>query len=214
MKQIARIRSNEAETPSVTPAPSGETQLQPTIPPEIENLLGKRPLITGEHVEAYDDLLARVALEVKPAGIIEWLWVKDVVDLVWEARRLRRLRAALLYVAREEALKTVLQPLLERGMRVSGYTEAKELASAWIRSDAAARKQVGALLRDNGLDIDAVMAQALSRKLDDIERIDRMITTADSRRDKVLREIEARRDSLAKRLRQASQEVIDVEDAA
>ena len=39
-----------------------------------------------------------------------------------------------------------------------------------------------------------------------------MITTADSRRDKVLREIETRRGSLARRLREVSQEVIDVED--
>ena len=215
MKQIAGIRSNKAETPSVAHAPGGETQLQPTIPPEIQSLLDKHPVITGEDAETYDNLLAHVALEVKPTGIIEWLWVKDVVDLAWEVRRLRRLKVNLLRVARREALATILMPLLDGGSLLSdSYHTSRQLASACIEGQAAARKRVDALLQKNRLGVDAVMAQALSQKLDDIERIDRMMATAESRRDKTIREIETRRDSLARRLRQASQEVIDVEDAA
>jgi hypothetical protein len=66
-------------------------------------------------------------------------------------------------------------------------------------------------LAQAGLTIDAVVAQALSTKLDDFERIDRMIAMADGRRDKVLREIEARRESLARCLREVSRTSIDAE---
>ena len=66
---------------------SDALSLRPTIPPEIEHLFGKRPLIMGEDPAVYDDLFARLAAGVKPGDIIEWLWVKDVVDLVWEAQR-------------------------------------------------------------------------------------------------------------------------------
>jgi hypothetical protein len=44
--------------------------------------------------------------------------------------------------------------------------------------------------------MDAVMAQALSLKLDDIERIDRMIATAEGRRNAILREVDRHRTSM------------------
>jgi hypothetical protein len=194
-------------------APSGPSR--PAIPPEIQNLFGKRPLITGEDVAVYDGLLAGIARNVSPSGHVEWLWVKDILDLAWEARRLRRLKAGLLQVAREEALaKVLLQILSEGGTPPDAYFRAHDLANAWVQGETDARRRVGKLLRENDLDIDAVMAQALSLKLNDIERIDRMIGAAESRRDKVLREIETRRDSLARRLRQTSDELTDVDTEA
>ena len=53
------------------------------------------------------------------------------------------------------------------------------------------------------------MAQTLSLKLDDIERIERMIAMAEARRNIILREIEWHREMLSQTLRRAVQQVED-----
>src|SRR3954454_9493391 len=53
-------------------------------------------LLDGESQEVYDVLLARVKGGVNPKDIIEEIWVHDIVGLVCEILRLRRLKVALL----------------------------------------------------------------------------------------------------------------------
>ena len=55
------------------------------------------------------------------------------------------------------------------------------------------------------------MAQALHIRLNDIERIDRMIMNAEARRNTVLREIDRHRAALADALRRATENVRDAE---
>lgn len=55
--------------------------------------LGPPPLIEGEDVNAYRQLLAMVIDLVKPADIIDWIHVHDVADLQWEVGRFRRAKA-------------------------------------------------------------------------------------------------------------------------
>jgi len=57
--------------------------------------------------------------------------------------------------------------------------------------------------------MDAVMAETLSVKLGDIERIDRMTAMAEARRNAILREIDRHREILSQNLRQAVQNVED-----
>jgi hypothetical protein len=64
----------------------------------------------------YDELLARVSAAVNPADILEDIWVRDIVDLTWEAWRYRRLKAALMAISAHKALSAVLDPLMA-GMR-------------------------------------------------------------------------------------------------
>ena len=91
------------------------------------------------------------------------------------------------------------------------YSEASELASAWHARDAEARETVAQVLEQADLTMDAVMAETLSLKLDPIERIDRMIATAEARRASVLREIDRRRAAFAASLREAAQAIEDAE---
>jgi hypothetical protein len=55
-----------------------------------------------------------------------------------------------------------------------------------------------------------LMAQALVERLEDVERIDRLIASADARRNRALSEIDRRRDAFTRRLRAAAQDVIDI----
>ena len=92
-------------------------------------------------------------------------------------------------------------------MSLCGYSEADRLAKSWARNEAAGRKEVKQLLASAGLSMDAVMAQTLSLKINDIERIDRMVMAAEVRRDATLREIERHRATLGQALRRETEQV-------
>ena len=72
---------------------------------------GPAPLIEGEDGAAYDELLARISTAIKPADILEDIWVRDIVDLVWEILRLRRLKASLMAASAHKGLRTILYSL-------------------------------------------------------------------------------------------------------
>ena len=170
----------------------------------VEGELGAPVLLEGEDEAAYAQLLSKVAAAVSPNDIIEEFWVRDVVDLMWETMRLRRLKTNLLAASTAKGLSKVLRPLV-------GFMKVEELVEAWYAREEAGVKEVETLLKQAGLTMDHVMAQTLSHKLDDIERIDRMIATTEARRHVVLREIDRHRDALAARLRAAVEAIEDGE---
>lgn len=182
------------------------------VPRALGSLFTKPPLIPGEDEQAYDELLSLVTTAIKPNDPIEELWVKDVVDLVWEAQRLRRLKASLLMVGRKKALEKILDLAQVRELFSFGDPHStSNLASQWLANDKHAVAEVRGILKDRGLDADSIMAQALSDKLREVERIDTMIASADTRRNKTLVEIERRRDTVARRLRTIADDVTNID---
>jgi hypothetical protein len=70
------------------------TFISPHVPAHIVELLGTPPLLKGEDPKQYQALFAELARTVKPADIIEWLWVRDILDLTWDIIRYRRIKAS------------------------------------------------------------------------------------------------------------------------
>jgi hypothetical protein len=66
---------------------------------------------------------------------------------------------------------------------------------------------INELLARASLSIDALMVRSLPEQLDNIERIDRLTTIAETRRNAMLREIDRRRTVLGETLRRQVQEV-------
>ena len=87
--------------------------------------------------------------------------------------------------------------------------EAKDISIKWVCSDKEGMRKVNNLLEVYGLNFDAIMPKASSLKLNDIERIDKLISSYDYRKSVAMREIEVRRDLIAKRLREAA--TVDVD---
>src|SRR5260221_14588000 len=166
-------------------------------------LLGPRPLIDGEDETNYDVILERISADVAPADFVEEIWVRNVVDLVWDSVRLRRLKSQLLQAAAHEGLERVLTPL-------TAWDKADKLSRKWASGDEEAMCEVERLLGQAGRPIDDGMAQTLAARIDDVERIDRMVIIAEARRDAVLREIRSRRLAFGQALRRAG-EAIDAE---
>jgi hypothetical protein len=70
-------------------------------PPEtstfpLDSIVFAMPLVVGESAESYARLGARAIVAVKPRGCIEEILLRDVVDLILEIIRLRKLRSLLL----------------------------------------------------------------------------------------------------------------------
>ena len=83
---------------------------------------------------------------VTPRDELEQLWVEDVVHLVWEARRLRRLKDHLLKSSARHGLKEVLEPLVRDLSNTDpivvlhgGVISAEVLIQNWYANDPQAR---------------------------------------------------------------------------
>src|ERR1700760_1543441 len=110
------------------------------------------------------------------------MWVRDVLDLLWETTRLRRLEAELMHAAAHEGLKRLLHPLV-------GFMLLNELVEGWARRNPETVKKVNEILSQAGLGEEAITAQTLAAELDTFEKIDRMIMQTEARRHVVLREV-------------------------
>jgi hypothetical protein len=150
------------------------------------------PLVRGEDAATYDQLAARITAAVAPANVIEEIWVRDVVDLVWEAVRLRRLRAGLFTVGASDGMAEILRAI--GGLR----SQARD----WAARKPAAVAAVNTQLSAAGLDMDDLTTSTFAVRIDQFERIERMLAAAEVRRGAALSGIENRR--VAERLRAAA----------
>jgi hypothetical protein len=169
---------------------------------ESARFFGPPPLIAGEDQAQYEMMRDQISAAVRPLDFLEEIWVNDVVNLVWETQRLRRLRAALLLAAAPEGVDRIL--------RASDPFFGQNVAADWASLQPGAMKIVDAALAAS-LTMDAVMAQTLALKIDEVERIDRMVASAEARRNIALREIDRHRATLGAALRHAADEVLDAE---
>ena len=200
----------EAEADTGGPnQPSGAEQLAPIIPDEIRFLFEPRPLTLHENPGDYDRLLAFIVQDVKPRDIIEWFWVKDILDLVWEARRLRLYKVLVTQLRMRKAGGRLLAQVLEIETPDNLPVPRSERAvSDYQSGDEKGIARVQDALEALGLPEDALSIAAFLQSLPELEKIDQMLRSVESRRNSVLREIERQRFAISQRLRSASEAVV------
>ena len=174
---------------------------------DAARFFGPPPLFVGEDPTQYEAMRDQISTAVGPLDFLEEIWVNDVLNLVWETQRLRRLKAALLQARMHEGVEKVLTPSLEK----YGDSGAMDLARRWAAREKKAVEQVAHRLEQAGLTMETVKAETLASNLDHFERIERLIALAEARRDACLREIDRHRSGLGAALRQAADEIEDAE---
>lgn len=211
-KSGATPKAAKAEGHSEEAAPAGD--ILPALPAHLNFVLEERSLLPGENTERYDELARSIVGELKPKDIIEAIWTKDIIDLIWEAKRLRRWRSLILVQADLKAAEALIEPGLRNddpmGLLAFQGQSADALAAGWVTGRANERSRVDQILEERGLTEEDVRAHGFLNNLPSIERIDRMISAADQRRDSLFREIERKRASFAQRVRTAAADIIDV----
>jgi ribosomal protein L12E/L44/L45/RPP1/RPP2 len=167
-------------------------------------LFGPPAVFEPGYKTVYDELFSRVTAAVVPTDVFEEMWQRDIVDLSFEILQLRRLKTGLIAANQRRSLIDTLAPLMKD-------TKADALAKRFVARDAAAVEEVEQALHAAGLSMDSVTARSLVAGLDGFERIERLIASAEARRNAALRELERHRSAFAEMLRRATNEVVDAE---
>jgi hypothetical protein len=162
------------------------------------------PLLPGEKEADYAAIAGSIVGASRPKDAIEDFLIRDVIDLTWEVLRLRCIKAGILKASMSVGVQRVLV-----GVGHS-YPERDTLGEKWAAGDGA-RSKVNVILAKAGLTIDEATAKTLESKIDVFERIDRMLASAEARRNNALREIDRHRDAAGAAVRRAIDEVEDVE---
>lgn len=171
--------------------------LQGSVHYELKRLLNEQ-LDYEAHAEAFAEALAEICLRVLPNELAE----EDAKELVHEYTR-----------SQPDAVKKVTVVLKAAGLQVDEVLDqtkaqrAEELVQEYARREPGAMKLVNGHLASIGRTMQDLMLDALSENLDGIERIDHLITIAETRRNVSLREIDRRRAVLGEALRRNVQEV-------
>jgi len=155
-------------------------------------------LVNGDDAPTYAQLAARIRAAVAPTNVIEEIWARDVADLTWDVVRLRRLKAGLFTIGASDGMTQILCGLEKHA--ITGAPKARE----WAARKPAALVEVNAQLSAAGLDMGDVATSTFAARIDQFDRIERMLAAAEVRRAAALHAIDNRR--AAERARAAAEE--------
>ena len=170
------------------------------------------PVLMHELADDLERVRETLNNEIKPRGMVEQLYLLDFVELTLEILRLRRWKITTLNRNFVPALETVFRQLLLQ----SGYNPgeasatAEDIAHRWF-ANKQVKKYGARLLRQFRLDVSAIEAEAFRKSAHEIELIDKLLASAESRRNKILREIAAYRNGLAQQLEKSANRIIEAE---
>lgn len=101
--------TNASRAPGATGAPSA-AQPGRLYPASIAFLIEERPLLWFEKPEQYDELRREIFAELAPAGALECILVKHLVDYIWELRRMKKLKHTAINFVMPSAAQRILAP--------------------------------------------------------------------------------------------------------
>ena len=156
------------------------------VPGQVQRLavFGPPLLLEGEDAAAYDELLARVCAAVKPADIIDEMFIADIVALEWEVLRWRRLKWTLMQetglkalelflveqlesnydALHEEHFKSYLTTILQNNLPTEQAGSAGTLAAECAPNNAEANEKLDEVLGSIGLEMNTVLDDARADK--------------------------------------------------
>jgi hypothetical protein len=174
-------------------------------------LFSKPQLLITESAEDFASLSTDLTEEIKPRGIVERMYVADIASLVWEILRLRRCKAVIVNIAFKDAVSwTVYRLAGEPDMGTPEREWVDAVVIDWF-SKPKARKEVLQLLEQFDLDEFAIEAEAMRRVFEDLQLLDNMLTSLESRLNRAFRSIADYRDGFAKQVREVSNRLIEAD---
>ena len=155
------------------------------VPGQVQRLavFGPPLLLEGEDAAAYDELLARVYAAVKPADIIDEMFIADIAALEWEVLRWRRLKRTLIretglkalerflvkqlesnYALHKKHFKRYLAELLRNNLPTEQADSAETLAAECAPHTDEANEKLDEVLSSIGLNMNTVLDDARADK--------------------------------------------------
>jgi hypothetical protein len=169
---------------------SSEVATKYDIPPDLIGFFAKPPILISENRRDYEQMLKGMIELIEPNNTLEWILVRDLVDVTWENRRLGKMKAALVNVTWKEAVRRILESLLEGTLEERSHA-AQEQAEACLTDEG--RGAVQKILGLHNLTEDAIAAQAMAVRLPELDVIDRQMERARVTRMAIARDIQHHR---------------------
>jgi hypothetical protein len=157
-------------------------------PAAIESYFLGPPLLSTESPDEYEAMFKALAARLKPQDEIEWLLLGDYLHHSVQIRRWRKAAASLIEMMREDALRTVLQSVVDDTVEDRDHW-IDDYINGWFKGGDVKQSVVN-ILRKHGIDEGYVTAQAMALRLPELEKIERMIGDFERRRTATLREFE------------------------
>ena len=133
------------------------SEIASLIPADVQYFFKRPPLLKEEDPIEYWALVRQFIKHVSAKAIIEWIWLKDVVDLTWEIWRLRRARAS--FVRDLPAWEEYVQVLLAADDETPGECDREKSASQRLLGSMIVYQPVDKLLASAELRRDRIFAQ-------------------------------------------------------
>jgi hypothetical protein len=186
------------------------------MPEEFQRFFDLPAMVGDEKLSDYYDLHSAVANAIKPINFLEWNWVEDFVRAEWDIRRDRRIKVDTIKLTEQELIDEAKNEAMMVSIRIEAV-RGRMLAKAEAENPGEAQKNKKDAkpevakpevpkIKDPHL-----LAKVFMRCGDQLDRIDRWISAGKKERDGALREIDRRRESMARRPEKASSEPIDAE---
>ena len=179
------------------------------FPPEIARIFRRPLLLVGEISRDYEEICKSLVHSIKPQSLLEWLFLKQVLDLYWETLRLYKFKTEVVNMTWCEALRQAVESILE-GEDDERRRAAQEHVDAWF-STMEAQESTRKLLLKHGISEDAITAQAMALRLPELEVIDKLLAQARVSQMATLREIEHYRAAGTWQVAKGLQQIVDAE---
>ena len=179
------------------------------IPAGIKPLFENPPLLASENGQEYAHLFRETVDAINPVGVIEWFWVQDIAWYRWEIRRLRAFKRDIIEHQRGvRADNLAIEAFVEK--------HKAENPNLPIFSEHLIRQEpIDPELRREltpKLDTELDSAVAFSESIDRIDKVERQIASLEHRLRITLREIEIRREIIARRSKEVPENFIEGAD--
>ena len=151
----------------------------------LDNLkfLGESPLVQGESKEDYFALLKVVRDYMRPVILFDHIRVRELADDIWEEKRYKNYQSNLIDSGFHEAfLKTLTR------IHQNDEWQARKDADRWFRGTPEERGAIADLLKQFGVSIDMLHAEAMALNAGKLAVLERLIGNRKSSRAKTTRE--------------------------
>ena len=186
-------------------SPSARSKAAP-LPVEFSSvfdLLHDAPLVAGEHAADYEALRTSVLREINPSTLVEQIAARELLSLLWEERRLRRLRDSFINGNLEHGVKSKLEKLVDyddasieeaERLDISSYEYAINLTHHYLTKDAQAIAEVTRLFSEAHISMDEIVSQVFVRHIKTMQDFDQLISNAVQHRNRLISDLERRKD--------------------
>jgi hypothetical protein len=168
---VVRMSTNIKGTEVAAAGVSGQAQRS--------SLFGPPLLLEGEDGAAYDELVGRICAAVRPADVIDEMFIADIVALEWEVLRWRRLKWTLIREQGLEALEGFLATHLDYDLYSEDFVD-----------------RLAEILQDNLPQDQANSAQTLAyecarNETDAVDKVNNVLTGIGRQMDEILDDAQA-----------------------